>query len=122
MGDLYKRVELIDGEPILFVGVHALRWQSGWGEPSVGFVEYEGEDVAALKAEIARLRAELAKREWVSVIGMTYADWGDDPYLVRGDSGMISEGEWDVDKWWTSEHIGNVTHYMPLPAPPEVTP
>ena len=67
-------------------------------------------------SEIARLRAE---REWVSVEGKGYADWGDDAYLVLGDSGRMCEGGWFTDEWWTAEPIGNVTHYMPLPPSPE---
>ncbi len=41
MPELYKRVELEEGCKILFVGVHALRWNSAWGEPTVGFVELD---------------------------------------------------------------------------------
>lgn len=41
---LYEMVELEDGVEVQFVGVHVLRWQKEWGEPQVGFVEYDPED------------------------------------------------------------------------------
>jgi hypothetical protein len=37
MSELWAAVELMEGEPIVFVGVHAVKWQQEWGEPSVGF-------------------------------------------------------------------------------------
>ena len=45
MTELYKRVELIEGTPIQFVGVHALEWRLEWGRPEIGFVEAEQEDI-----------------------------------------------------------------------------
>ena len=42
MTRLYKRLELIEGEPVQFLGVYALRWRPEWGEPTVGFVEEPG--------------------------------------------------------------------------------
>jgi hypothetical protein len=38
---LYRRVPLEDGQMLQFVGVHQLRWQREWGEPTVGFVEVD---------------------------------------------------------------------------------
>jgi hypothetical protein len=56
---MYKRVELIEGEPVVFVGVHALRWRSEWGEPTVGFIDGECDECATLQAEVERLRPVL---------------------------------------------------------------
>jgi len=54
---LYKWVELVEGEPVLFVGVHILRWRfDEWGEPTAAFVEAEPDDK---DATIAQLRADL---------------------------------------------------------------
>ena len=54
---LYKRVELVEGEPVLFVGVHILRWRfNEWGEPTFACVEAEPDDK---DATIAQLRADL---------------------------------------------------------------
>jgi len=36
---LYKEVELVDGNPVQYVGVHVVRWKSEWGDPSIGFTE-----------------------------------------------------------------------------------
>jgi len=39
---LYKMVEeLKDGVYVQFVGVRALEWQSQWGRPKYGFIEYD---------------------------------------------------------------------------------
>ena len=42
---LFKMVDLKEGELVQFVGVYVTRWQSEWGEPTVGFVEADVEDV-----------------------------------------------------------------------------
>lgn len=39
---LYRRVELCEGRPVQFVGVHALRWGKA-DKPTIGFVEAEQE-------------------------------------------------------------------------------
>ena len=49
----WKKVELIEGEPVVFVGVYALRWRAEWGEPSVGFVPDDDSEVNALSARLA---------------------------------------------------------------------
>ena len=36
---LYKRVEIDEDIPVVFVGVHVLRWRPELDEPTVGFVE-----------------------------------------------------------------------------------
>lgn len=36
---LYQMVELEEGAEVQYLGVYALKWQSEWGPPSVGFVE-----------------------------------------------------------------------------------
>ena len=56
MSAYYKRVELIEGEPVVFVGVHALRWHQEWGEPSVGFL-----DAPEIDEKIASLESRLAE-------------------------------------------------------------
>lgn len=35
----YKKVELADGVPVMFLGVYVLRWLPQWGSPTVGFVD-----------------------------------------------------------------------------------
>ena len=51
---LYKRVEFLEdgksAEPVNFVGVHPLRWQSEFGEPTAAFAEVDDEDTEALCA------------------------------------------------------------------------
>ena len=37
MWELIKPLE--DGTPVVYVGVHAVRWHPEWGHPTVGFVE-----------------------------------------------------------------------------------
>ena len=36
---LVESVELEEGTEVQWVGVYALKWQSGWGQPTVGFRE-----------------------------------------------------------------------------------
>ncbi len=43
---LYKAVDLTEGEPVQYVGVHAVRWQQEWGMPALGF--REAEDIEAV--------------------------------------------------------------------------
>ena len=42
---LYNRVEPEDGVELQFVGVYVLRWERAWGEPTVGFVECDTEQM-----------------------------------------------------------------------------
>ena len=37
----WQQVELVEGEPVVYVGVHAIRWRSEWGVPTVGFIQYQ---------------------------------------------------------------------------------
>jgi len=37
----WQLVELEDGVEVVYVGVHAVRWQREWGKPTVGFVRAE---------------------------------------------------------------------------------
>jgi hypothetical protein len=60
MSEYYKRVELTEGTPVVFVGVHVLRWQPYWGEPSVGFVEC-GDEIDALRKQLEIAREALEK-------------------------------------------------------------
>ncbi len=39
--ELWERVELEEGIPLVFVGVHAVSWRSEWGSPTVGFASFE---------------------------------------------------------------------------------
>ena len=39
MSNLYKRIELKEGEPVQYVGVYILKWKVEMGEPEVGFVQ-----------------------------------------------------------------------------------
>jgi len=48
-----------ENEPIVFLGVHALRWRPEWGEPAVAFVDVDGDELDCLIAENKRLREEL---------------------------------------------------------------
>ena len=54
----WEMIELKEGEPVVFLAVHALRWRQEWGEPAAGFVQSEV-DIDALQAENERLRAAL---------------------------------------------------------------
>jgi len=55
----WEMIELKEGEPVVFLAVHALRWRQEWGEPAAGFVQSEV-DIDALQAENERLREEMA--------------------------------------------------------------
>lgn len=59
----YEMIELKEGEPVVFLGVHALRWNwQEWGEPKVGFIDCDcHEKVEELQAENERLRATLTE-------------------------------------------------------------
>ena len=50
----WEMIELKEGEPVVFLAVHALRWRQEWGEPAAGFVQSEV-DIDALQAENERL-------------------------------------------------------------------
>ena len=56
MSNYWKMVELVEGEPVVYVGVHALRWQSEWGEPRVGFIQ--ADDNTQRKLDIAIMALE----------------------------------------------------------------
>jgi len=60
MSELYKRVsfeDMVAGESVQFVGVHAVRWHEHPDQPKAGFVEFD------VPEEIKRLRAKNAKLE-----------------------------------------------------------
>jgi hypothetical protein len=84
--------------------------------------------IHGLKSELTKLRAELdmAKGQWVSVDERL-----PDPYqqviINRQKAGQsISNGYLDTDKSWylavpNGEYlIGDVTHWQPLPSPPQI--
>jgi hypothetical protein len=53
----WKLIEpLEDGTPVVYVGVHAVKWRREWGIPSVGFIENDASELAQVKAENERLR------------------------------------------------------------------
>jgi len=59
---LYEAVDLTEGEPVQYVGVHAVRWQREWGMPKLGFREVEDtrdDKIAALVKACERFRATL---------------------------------------------------------------
>jgi len=33
-----------EGEPVVFLGVHALRWRPEWGEPKIAFVDIDDDE------------------------------------------------------------------------------
>lgn len=52
----WKRVELIDGDYVTFVGVHALAWEQHWGPPEVAFNRWD--DMPVLEEEQTRDEAD----------------------------------------------------------------
>ena len=56
----YKQVELKEGEPVLFVGCHVLKWPYDVQLPDVGFVE--ADDVVEELLEV------LQQVEWTNAI------------------------------------------------------
>lgn len=79
MSDLYKRIELKEGEPVLFVGVHILRWQfDEWGEPTFACVEAEPDDKDATIAKLTAQRDALLE---ACKAGRSVP--GDGPYFIE---------------------------------------
>ena len=66
MSAYWKLVSLEEDTSVVFVGVHVLRWQSEWGEPTVAFDRAEelDEELETLRSRIAELEkaVEEAKR------------------------------------------------------------
>lgn len=60
------------------------------------------------------------KPEWVSVESGVLPSTGLDVLVSDIESGIVSIG-WHIEPegWFVSEKIMNVTHYMPLPQPPQ---
>lgn len=93
---------------------------------------YEKEHDNAIK-ELTRLTARVAEleaeRQWTRVVGAPKGEemllkvcWKSDagPEERRG---RLINGRWWVNGWgWLQVADGHVSHYMPLPAPPETTP
>ena len=76
----YEMIELKEGEPVVFLGVHALRWNwQEWGVPKFGFINCNcHQKVEELQAENERLRKAL---EW-------YAN--EDGYMAAGHTDVIA--------------------------------
>lgn len=88
---LYKRVELKEGEPVLFLGVHAVRWQSEWGSPAVGFLEADAND--DLDEVIRLLLAHLDKYGRI-VIDPTFGEEAEQArWLVTNLRGVLDASE-----------------------------
>lgn len=98
--EMWKIIEPIkDGDEVVFVGVHAVKWRSEWGEPRVGFVrDNETEqELTALKAENEKLREFVLFLVKLSV-NMMYE--GNMPTIDEIDALMESSKEWlDEDEW-----------------------
>jgi len=62
-----------DGDEVVFVGVHALRWKPEWGMPTVAFYRtYEQDDeVTISKAEYDRL---LESETWLGCLNAAGVD------------------------------------------------
>ena len=69
--NLYKRVELKEGEYVQFLGVHALDWRWEWGEPTNAFVEA---DLTELKEKLEEIR-DLARTGLKPDVYPTEEDW-----------------------------------------------
>ena len=95
---LYVGKEPVEGEMVVFLGVHALRWQSSWGEPTMAFTPYEWKRT---EDELP----EIAENVLVSdTDGVIYIAW-------NGSN----------EDWRTEEGIFSLEHFpywMPLPDAP----
>ena len=43
---LYKAVELREGNYVQYVAVHPLAWRPEWGKPEIGFIEVDYDELA----------------------------------------------------------------------------
>ena len=53
----WKQVELLDGNYVTFVGVHALAWKKGWGQPTVAFNRWD--DMPRLDKNIQAIEEQM---------------------------------------------------------------
>lgn len=110
--------QLEEGEMILAYGRHVLGWNfETMGEPAYGIVPVEC-DTDALKAENARLRAAA---RWIPV-GERLPDDNLSVLIYIEEDNAILEAVYAHGIFWETSDFGleGVTHWRPLPDPPEV--
>jgi len=62
MAKLYRRYEVRDDIPVLFVGVHPLKWRTAeWGLPDAMFAETDIDDTDPDEQELVIAIAELER-------------------------------------------------------------
>jgi hypothetical protein len=125
MSNLYKRIPVEEGALTECVGVHVIRWQSEWGEPTYAFVrDDETSEVEALRDRIATLEAQL---RWIPV-GEGLPNRVDSYLTIQSDlwdRQIFAILTFRFGKFGTVDDQGDtqfaelVTHWMPLPNPPE---
>ena len=77
--------------------------------------EYRAEDLRA-QAELLRLCEVGARMQWVPV--SVRLPWIDKMVLCYGDGGAVLTGYY-YDGWHTGRLNWRITHWMPLPQPPQ---
>lgn len=134
MSNLFHLIDfknLKEGTPVLSFGVYVLRWNfASWGDPAYAFVDAEDTEaeLTALRARIAELEAEA---RWIPVgerlpepDKIVLALW----HHGGIDCDTVSESLMDRGHGWREKEMGGlniymtfweVTHWRPLPAPPE---
>lgn len=55
MSNLWEKVELKEGEPVVYLGVYATRWQQDWGKPTVGFIQADNDALIADKERAEKM-------------------------------------------------------------------
>jgi hypothetical protein len=94
-----------------------------WEPADARFTANARADIPALLAEVERLREELATRQWASVVDRMPPNKA--PVIMATFWGGVFDGLWDADagEWYMgTTRMPSITHWMPLPEPPEVQP